>query len=306
MEFLFALCLGLTFSTPFLLGVYIRNARKFPELLRVDRNKPERKAVPTGGGIFLLPAITCILATLLGNFGISLGLAILIAGFIGLIDDIKGTGIWVKVPLMMLPSIPLIVYCVSGNWTVSPPWILAVVPFVFLLPFITSFFSNAFNIISGYDGLSPGIGVVQLGTLASLAFLVNNMVMGSAALLCLLIAGILLLFNWYPSQVFPGNSGTFITGTLVPLLFIYGGFWLSLIILFIPHICEFLFKLRFRGKTEVFGVVDREGFITWRGKPKSIIHFLIGRGRLKEQDITMAFLGLEVLLATLALVLALV
>lgn len=303
MDILIAVLLIMMSSTPLLLAVYTKKARMFPNVLRADKNKLEKKTVPTSGGIFLLPAITCILATLLGEFGIALAFAVLIAGFIGLADDLKGTGIWIKVPLMMLPSLPLIIFWVAGEYKIDVPWFLTIFPFIFLLPFITSFFSNAFNIISGYDGLSTGIGAIHLGVLGVLSFVSNNMILCSVALLCLICVGTLLLFNWYPSLVFPGNSGTFIIGIFVPLLFIYGGFWFQLIILFLPHTCEFLLKLRFKGRTDVFGSLDSDGYITYMGKPKSIIHFLLRRGRWKELDVTITFLGLEGVLAVIAVAL---
>ncbi|MEM3397379.1 MAG: hypothetical protein QW620_08310 [Thermoplasmata archaeon] len=303
MESLIAVLLFIIFSTPLLLAIYTANASRFQTILRADKNKLENKRVPTAGGIFLLPAIICILATLIGDFGVALALAVLVAGAIGLADDLKGSGIWLKVPLMMLPSLPLIIFWVAGEYKIEVPWFLSLFPLILLLPFITSFFSNAFNIISGYDGLSMGIGVIQLGTLGVLAFLANNMALCSVALLSLLVLGTLLLFNWYPSIVFPGNSGTFIVGTLMPLLFIYGGFWLPLMFLYIPHICEFLFKLRFGGRTDVFGSVDAEGLITYSGKPKSVIHLLLIKGRWKELDVTTTFLGLEGVFAVIALAL---
>ncbi|MEM3494072.1 MAG: hypothetical protein QXD15_06925 [Thermoplasmata archaeon] len=305
MELLIPVLLLLIFSTPVLLAVYIKISRKFHKLLRIDRNKVEKRGVPTAGGFFLLPVISCAPALLLGNFGISLALGVIVAGFIGLVDDLKGTGIWIKVPLMMVPSLPLIVFWAMGSYQVEVPWILAWVPFWLLLPLLTSFFSNGFNIISGYDGLSTGIGAIQIGTLGVLALLANDLVLASLALVCLLPVTTLLLFNWYPSKVFPGNSGTFIIGTVGPLLFIYGGFWLPLIILFLPHICEFLLKVRFRGKTEVFGEVDHAGSINYKGKPKSVVHLLLRRGRWMEVEVTEAFLSLEVMLALIAVALVL-
>lgn len=303
MEFLFAVLLAIIFSTPLLFTLYIKISIKFPQVLRNDRNKPEKKTVPTSGGFILLPTTTCIFVAFLGDLGISFALAVLIAGFIGLIDDIKGVGTWIKVPLMMLPSLPIIAFFSFGRCQIDIPWPLSIFPFVLLIPLITSFFSNAFNIISGYDGMSPGIGVIQLGALGTLAVLANNMVLSSVAMLCLLSIGTLLLFNWFPSRVFPGNSGTFIIGTLVALLFIYGGFWIPLIILFLPHILEFLLKIRFRGRTEVFGTVDEIGFITYHGRPKSVIHFLIMCGRWTEAEVSTAFLGLEVMLSLLVVLL---
>ncbi|MGC8913371.1 MAG: hypothetical protein ACP5JR_07860 [Thermoplasmata archaeon] len=296
MEFPCLLVLAMEMLTPLLLLFFIQNACHTHLLIRIDRNKKNAPMVPTSSGIFLLPAVISFLPVFLGNFGSAIAIAVLIAGLIGLVDDLKGVGIWVKVPLMMLPSIPVILYLSIFENEISNPPFLAFVPIVFLAPFITSFFSNAFNILSGYDGLSTGIGVIQIGVLASLAFISGKIELLAASLLLLPPLSTIFIFNWFPAKLFPGNSGTFITGTLTALLFVYGNFWLALFVVFIPHIAEFVMKLRFRGNSEVFGTIDENGKITYSGKPKSIVHFLLLRRHWLEFEISSIFLCIEFVL----------
>jgi len=295
-----AVLLFLLLGTPLMLAIYVRYSSGLERLQRIDRNKEGKRKVPTSGGIFLLPVLCLTQALLLGNFGLALAFALLIAGLIGLIDDLKGTGVWIKVPLMMLPSLPFLLFHSLGKLSLPLPFFLNLFPLFLLLPLLSSFFSNAFNIISGYDGLSPGIALIQLGLLSALAFLNANFLLCTAGMLSLLSTTALFYLNSYPSKILPGNSGTFLLGTLIPFLFIYGGFWLPLIILFLPHIAEFLFKLRYKGKTEVFGVL-KNGFITYQGKPKSIVHFLLRIRYWKEEEITYSLLAIEFLLALLSL-----
>jgi len=286
------------FVTPGIILIYIKNTGKFSPLLRKDANKPEAHSVLTSTGIFMLPGMVYTLVFLLGELGLAISLGIFLAGVLGFIDDLKSVGVWTKIPLMCIPSIPVLAYCTLNGYS---PLIFSILPVIYILPLVTSFFSNAFNIVSGYDGMSMGTGIIQIGTLSVLAFLSQDYTLFTSSVLLMLIIGFVFHVNWYPAKAFPGNSGTFLVGTLIALLYCFSGFWIPLIILFAPHIAEFVMKIRFRGNTNVFGRVDALGNISYNGKPKSIIHFILRNRTLKEYQITQIMLICESVLGLLSI-----
>ena len=91
--------------------------------------------------------------------------------------------------------------------------------------FILSFFiligvTNAFNLIDGIDGLAGSIGVLVFSIFGYSFYL-----SGQTALFitCLTVASALigfLLYNWHPSKVFMGDTGSMVIGFLAASLFI--------------------------------------------------------------------------------------
>lgn len=77
---------------------------------------------------------------------------------------------------------------------------------------------NAFNLIDGLDGLSSGMGIISLSSLV-LVTLINKDTT-SIALIIIVIAALLgfLYYNFYPSTIFLGDSGSMFLGYMVAVL----------------------------------------------------------------------------------------
>lgn len=94
------------------------------------------------------------------------------------------------------------------------------IAYLFLL-FAVVGFINAMNLIDGLDGLSSGIGIVILISFAYIGFKYNdNFLFYISMTLIFSLCGFL-IFNWYPSKIFMGDTGSLSLGFVIVVLSIY-------------------------------------------------------------------------------------
>jgi UDP-GlcNAc:undecaprenyl-phosphate GlcNAc-1-phosphate transferase len=77
---------------------------------------------------------------------------------------------------------------------------------------------NAINLLDGLDGLAAGVSLIAAISFLLLAFLIGN---GPAVMLCAALIGSLLgflRFNFYPAQIFMGDSGSLTIGYMLACL----------------------------------------------------------------------------------------
>lgn len=207
--------------------------------------KAERRAVPNTGGIGIfagvaLPLIAALMVIPLAKSnpdllpeairthiagmgdrwtmaGVLLGSLVLLH-VLGLIDDRRPLGPFLKLGVMALPAVAfawffdtrlltLLDGCVGGSWAsilVTVLWFLAV--------------TNAFNFIDNMDGLAGGVAAV-----ASACLLATTLIAGQwfvAAVLALTLGASLgfLMFNFPPARLFMGDGGSLVLGFLLAFL----------------------------------------------------------------------------------------
>ena len=82
----------------------------------------------------------------------------------------------------------------------------------------------AYNVLAGFIGVKAGQGLLILGALGVVAFFTWNRLLIIVAF-CMVAALLgFLIFNFYPSQVFPGDSLTYAVWGLIATLAILGNF----------------------------------------------------------------------------------
>ncbi|CAI7806799.1 unnamed protein product [Closterium sp. NIES-54] len=122
------------------------------------------------------------------------------------------------------------------------------------------FCSNSINILAGVNGLEAG----QTAVIAAAVLLFNIWQIGelpgfklplqpdmqqahlfSIYLILPLLACTLalLVFNWYPSQVFVGDTFTYFAGMTLAVVGILGHFSETLLLLFLPQVINFIYSL---------------------------------------------------------------
>lgn len=210
--------------------------------------------------VFLLEAnsnIASILAVLT---------AILIAGIIGIIDDILGWKIglrqWQKPVLTLLVAAPIMAVN-AGTRLMHLPFLgltdLGLLYPLLIIPGIILMTTNGFNMLAGYNGLETGQGIIILSTLAYFAAITGSSWTAVVAL-CMVAALLgMLVFNKYPASVFPGDTLTYSVGALAGIIAIMANLEKVIIILFIPYILEFILKLRGKFQKESFAQVQEDG-----------------------------------------------
>ena len=271
-----------------------------------DNNKPVSRTVMSGGGVGIVIIVASFYMFLDNPLSLSLAGVTIVAFLIGLYDDFKPIRVWTKVPLMLIP--PLIIAIIS---LFHPLWKhteifgieFGILYWILLLPIIYMGFSNAANIIAGYDGLEGGVYLLILFVYIIIGYLSNN-----AAVLWLSVPLFLsiLSFEFYnipPSKLVMGNAGSFSIGGLLGIIPLIGHFEVILPIVFMPHLIEFFFKVKYKGETSVFGVVDKNGIIHNKNGIKSVIHWIISLGGINEKMVTLVMLSIEGILCASAFLL---
>lgn len=113
------------------------------------------------------------------------------------------------------------------------PQNLAWLPYVLIVTFIITAVSNGANITDGIDGLAAGISAIIALTLAIFAYLSGNKVFaqylnimmipnsGEVVIFCSAFIGACIGFLWYnsyPAQVFMGDTGSLMLGSVIAVL----------------------------------------------------------------------------------------
>jgi len=243
-------------ATLFLTKMWIRVAKAFG-LIGKDMNKFNKRPVAEAGGIAVIFSVIfglffyIFLKTFLlqteTHFVDLLGIAttVLLAGFIGFLDDIlgwkKGLKQWQK-PLLTLPiALPLAVLN-AGHSTMNVP-LLGTINFglfypLLIVPVAIMGAANGFNLLAGFNGLEAGLGAVILSTLGLAAFATGSTWLALIAFIAVVALLGFLLFNWYPARVFPGDSLTYSVGALVATIAIFGSLEKLAVLLFLPFFLD--------------------------------------------------------------------
>jgi UDP-GlcNAc:undecaprenyl-phosphate GlcNAc-1-phosphate transferase len=87
--------------------------------------------------------------------------------------------------------------------------------------FATVGFVNAMNLIDGLDGLSSGIGIVILTSFAYIGFKYSDVFLFYLAMFLIFALLGFMVFNWHPSKIFMGDSGSLTLGFVIVVLAIH-------------------------------------------------------------------------------------
>jgi UDP-N-acetylglucosamine--dolichyl-phosphate N-acetylglucosaminephosphotransferase len=270
---LFPIFLGFL-VTLFLMPFWIRKAKEIG-LIWEDMNKPEspKNIVGSGGvGMFLAFIIGILTYIAIKTFYfksydktteiLALMSVILIAAFIGFIDDILGWkrgGLSVRSRLILLifASIPLIVINAGQSeiMGINFGWVYLVL----IIPLGIVGASATFNFLAGYNGLEASQGIIILFSLSVVNYFLLNRWLSVIGLVMVASLAAFYIFNKHPAKVFPGDVMTYPIGALIAVIAILGNIEEIAVFFFIPYILETILKLRGKLKKESFAKVNEDG-----------------------------------------------
>jgi UDP-N-acetylglucosamine--dolichyl-phosphate N-acetylglucosaminephosphotransferase len=263
--------------TYFLTKMWIRSSSR-AKFLGKDMNKYSFPFVSRSGGLVvtLVVCFSLLIYTVIDTYSL-LGIAsrnivvtfaisatVLLAGFIGFVDDVLG---WKegltqlqKVLFTVPVALPLIIIN-AGNSVMELPFLgsvnLGLLYPIFVIPLGVIGSTNGYNLLAGYNGLEAGMGLIIFAVLGAASFFVGNLWITLIAFVVCSSLLAFLSFNWFPAKVFPGNSFTYSIGALIATLAILGNMERIAIWLFIPYFLEIL--LYFRARV-IDGVGDVQAF----------------------------------------------
>ena len=180
---------------------------------------------------------------------------------LGFADDVLNLKWRYKLLLPTIASLPLLmVYYVNINSTI----IIVPKPLRFFLNYqidigllyyiymgmLAVFCTNAINILAGINGLEVGqsliiaVSVVAFNVIESYGDNWRNHQFSLTLLMPFVTtSGALFVFNKYPSTVFVGDTFCYLAGMTFAVVGIIGHFSKTLLLFFLPQICNFLYSV---------------------------------------------------------------
>jgi len=329
----------LVYLLAFLLSYYLTPVfiKYFKEIgvVAIDMHKKGKPKIAGGGGV---PVALSIIFSMLVYIGLKTFLekpdsrviteymamvsSILMIMFIGFLDDIRilkkktrtkigekdirvGLPQWLK-PLATIPAaIPLMVIK-AGSSTMTLP-IIGTVNFglvypLILVPIGVVGASNMVNLLGGFNGSEAGMGIVYMLTLGIIALHNNIGIYPLFFVSCLSLLGFI-IHNWYPARILPGDSLTYLLGSIVASGVIVGNMEKAGVMVLSLFFLEFILKLRSKLKATSLGKLRRDGTIAppYGKKIYSVTHIVMNLGKFTEKQISIMLVIIQMIISTIVL-----
>lgn len=285
-----------------------------------DVNKPDRPEVAEMGGIAIIAGFTAgVLLSIFFYtfFDTEFQLIPILAGlitihslsFIGIVDDLLDIPQYIKAFLPLFAAIPLVALSAAGSTEMSFPFIGPVDFGIFyvlvLVPIGIAVASNLTNMLAGFNGMEAGMGVVIFAAASILALMHGRL---EALLLFLPFLGALLaflFFNWYPSKAFPGDVGNLTIGAALATGVIVGNMEAAGALLLVPYVVDFFIKIynKFPSK-DWWGEYKDGKLYALGGKVRGLAQLIMKLANgITERNLVLVFMGIEVVVAILVIIL---
>jgi UDP-N-acetylglucosamine--dolichyl-phosphate N-acetylglucosaminephosphotransferase len=229
---------------------------------------------------------------------------ILIVVLIGIFDDLISMPQQIKAFMPLLAALPLIVIKEGSTFMMIP--FLGKVNFgllytLVIIPLEVTIAANAINMLAGFNGLEVGMGIIAVGSLAIIAYLLGKitvLVILLATLGALLAA---LYYNWYPAKVLVGDVGTLSIGAIIAAAVIMGNFEIAGAILLIPYIIDFLIKAKNHFPYS-FGIYRDGKLYCPESGPVGLGQLIMKVcGGISERNLVLVLMGIEVVCGVVAI-----
>jgi len=232
--------------------------------------------------------------------------SILIVVLIGIFDDLVSMPQQIKAFMPIFAALPLIVI-EEGSVFMKFPFFgninFGLLYTLVIIPLEVTIAANAVNMLAGFNGLEVGMGIIAVGSLAIIAYLLGKitvLVILLAALGALLAA---LHFNWFPAKILVGDVGTLSIGAIIAVAVIMGNFEIVGVILLIPYIIDFIIKAKNRFPYS-FGVYRGGKLYCPEGGPVGLGQLIMKMcGGISERNLVLVLMGIEAVCGVVAILL---
>ena len=249
--------------------------------------------------VFLSVSLTSILAVLS---------TVLIVVIIGVFDDLISIGQRVKAFLPVFAALPLM--------AIKEGYSLMRIPFVgwvnfgifyplVLVPLGITGAANAVNMLAGFNGLEVGMGIVAVGSLAIIAYIIGQT---TALIILMAVLGALLAtlyYNWYPAKILVGDVGTLSIGAVIASAVIIGNYETAGAIIIIPYVIDFLIKAKNRFPARNWWGIYKNGKLYCpESGPVGLCQLIMKIcGGISERNLVLVLMGIEAVFGVVAILL---
>ena len=317
-----AMSLGITFTATFIATFVatplVAEAMRSRGITGIDIHKISKTKVPEMCGLSILFGLTvgtvayCLTMPLDVREAAAFIGSVLIAGAIGITDDLHPLGARMKPVLTAFACLPILILRAYPPYLNIPLYgpvrLTALYPI--LMPIAFAVTSNSINMMDVMNGAMPG--TVAIIAFTMLGILLWSGELGTATLACALLAAMLAFyhFNRYPAKVFDGDTGSLSVGAAVGALAILGRIEAVTIVALIPHIMNSFYGLSsVRGLRERREIHERptelleNGLLrasNRKGAPVTLVRLILAAGPLGERDVVRVMMILTAVSCLLA------
>lgn len=310
----FVISFLVTFATTPIIGKWMRRRGITGE----DVHKIRRVRLPEMCGLAILIGLTAgasayaiIFPTALREVAAFIG-TVLIAGAIGLVDDLRPLSARIKPLLTAAACIPILILGTYDSFPLIPfvgPVRFTII-YPLLIPVALAVTSNAVNMMDVMNGAMAGtVSIIAVVITGILLFSGNTATAAlSAGLLAVLLA--FYYFNRYPAKVFGGDTGSLAVGAAIGALAIMGRIEAVVVVALMPHIMN-----AFYGLASVGGLYERRDISerpvkllrneklqasSQKAAPITLARIILAAGPLGEREIVRGLIFLTLISSILA------
>jgi UDP-N-acetylglucosamine--dolichyl-phosphate N-acetylglucosaminephosphotransferase len=213
-----------------------------------DIHKNARPKIAESGGISIILGFSAACLLMLIFFPLIAKeilvylLTVVLAGFIGYIDDRKKLKSRTKILLSILTGVIIFIANFVGFINISSPNIpflgqtrLTII-YLIAVPIIVAVFANTVNMLEGYNGEGSGTCLIAVIFILICGLIYNS---AEAVLFTIIATSVLIpffIYNKYPAKIFPGDVGTLSIGTMIACIALFGSIEIAVFCAMLIHI----------------------------------------------------------------------
>jgi UDP-N-acetylglucosamine--dolichyl-phosphate N-acetylglucosaminephosphotransferase len=313
----------ISFLTTFLSIPKVATFMKNKGIVGIDVHKLDKPKIPEMVGISMLIGFSTSLVFLSiavpnsGNVYLAVLLSIVIAAFVGFLDDFRDLSPTSKIFLALLSGFPILILKAYNPRPIIPfiGRVRLTIAYPLAIPIALSVTANAMNMSDPVNGAMSGSALIIMLTLTVAYLLTGNYI---AFLTGLALTGAILafyLYNRFPAKVFSGNVGSFAVGAAIGGLVVTSGLEIVAVIAMLPQILNSYMILStggFRGKKNIIvrptrllenGLIE---VVKDQRAPLTLVRMILANSAKTEREIAREFLALTLFSSILALITLLV
>ena len=236
------------FSITYIILPYLINFMKRKRFVGNDIHKNTKSEIAESGGLSMLIGLVFSSILIILFFPIYSKqtliflLTVLLAGFIGFIDDRIKLRSRYKIILSIFTGSIFFIANLFGFITINSPTI----PFIdrtrltiiypFLVPLLIAVIINTVNMLEGYNGEGSGTCLIAVIFLFICSLIWNSAegVLFTVPVIAVIIP--FFIFNKYPAKIFPGDVGTLGMGAMIACIMLFGSLEVATFCVLLIHI----------------------------------------------------------------------
>ncbi|MFX1591529.1 MAG: hypothetical protein ACFFB6_05870 [Promethearchaeota archaeon] len=249
MEIVFLLIIFVIgFTITYIILPYLIKYMEKRKFVGIDIHKNAKPEVAESGGLGIIIGFIFTSIFLIIFFPtffketITFLLTVLLAGFIGFIDDRKKLRSRYKIILSIFSGSIIFFANFFGFISIASPTIpfldrtrLTII-YPFLVPLIVAIFTNTVNMLEGYNGEGSGTCLIAVCFLFICSLIWNTAegVIFTVPVIAVLIP--FFIYNKYPAKIFPGDVGTLSMGAMIACIMLFGSLEVATFCALLIHI----------------------------------------------------------------------